>query len=460
GADGSSALHPLLRRSALPPGGHGDRDAARAPRRHGLLPRGTNVLWTADGQLRLLRRRAAARGADDRDLRAVPADRLSVRQLRLDGAQPLSRAAARRAAAAGLRAGRVSPRRPERAAGRSVSPSGRAAPELSRAARAPARQRQRAAGPGVRQDEEGARADRGPRARRSLPPRRVLRIRRHLRGHRGGRLLRDGARPDRGSRARRRGGDRRRRHVVSDAPRGADPARRREAAHHAPRGTARPGDRMNHAKRSLQLVQDTGRMHWHDQAVWFVRQKRDAARNVVPEWEELRSLGSQIKAHVLSRLPEYLEQFEKQATAAGAVVHWARDAREHNQIVFSLLSERRVTRLVKSKSMLTEECGMNEYLEERGVEVVDTDLGERIVQFRHEPPSHIVAPAIHLKRQEIGALFHEKLGTPADLSDPAKLAEAARHHLRAKFLAAQAGLTGVNFAIASTGGVVVCTNEG
>jgi L-lactate dehydrogenase complex protein LldF len=92
--------------------------------------------------------------------------------------------------------------------------------------------------------------------------------------------------------------------------------------------------------------------------------------------------------------------------------------------------------------------------------VIDTDLGERIVQLRNEPPSHIVAPAIHLKRQEVGALFHEKLGTPEGLSDPGKLAEAARHHLREKFLRAQAGLTGVNFAIASTGGVVVCTNEG
>ena len=215
-----------------------------------------------------------------------------------------------------------------------------------------------------------------------------------------------------------------------------------------------------HARRALPLVSDDARLHWHDQAVWFVRQKRDIARSFVPEWEELRSLGSQIKAHTLSRLAEYLEEFETRAVAAGAVVHWARDAREHNEIVFSLLRERGVTRLVKSKSMLTEECGMNHHLEARGVEVVDTDLGERIVQFRHEPPSHIVAPAIHLKREEIGALFHEKLGTPVGLSDPARLAEAARHHLREKFLAAQAGLTGVNFAIASTGGVVVCTNEG
>jgi len=115
---------------------------------------------------------------------------------------------------------------------------------------------------------------------------------------------------------------------------------------------------------------------------------------------------------------------------------------------------------VKSKSMLTEECGLNPYLEARGVEVVDTDLGERIVQLAAEPPSHIVMPAIHRKKEEIGELFHDKLGTPPGLSDPKVLTEAARQHLRKKFLGAQAGMTGVNFAIAETGGIVVVTNEG
>src|SRR5207237_3508621 len=118
-----------------------------------------------------------------------------------------------------------------------------------------------------------------------------------------------------------------------------------------------------HARRALQLVSDEPRLHWHDQAVWFVRQKRDVARAFVPEWEELRSLASQIKAHTLSRLPDYLEEFERNGLAAGAPVHWARDAREHNHIVHELLRERGVTRLVKSKSMLTEECHLNEHLE-------------------------------------------------------------------------------------------------
>jgi L-lactate dehydrogenase complex protein LldF len=110
--------------------------------------------------------------------------------------------------------------------------------------------------------------------------------------------------------------------------------------------------------------------------------------------------------------------------------------------------------------MLTEECGLNPYLEARGIEVVDTDLGERIVQLRGEGPSHIVLPAIHLRKEEVGDTFHEHLGTPAGLADPTALAEAAREHLRARFLAADATLTGMNFAIAETGGFVVCTNEG
>jgi L-lactate dehydrogenase complex protein LldF len=216
----------------------------------------------------------------------------------------------------------------------------------------------------------------------------------------------------------------------------------------------------DHATAALALVRDPDRLKWHDQAVWFVRAKRDRAQSMVPDWEPLRAAASQIKAHALSRLADYLEEFERNAIANGAKVHWARDADEHNAIVHGLLRDRGVTRLVKSKSMLTEECHLNPYLEARGIEVVDTDLGERIIQLRNEPPSHIVMPAIHLKKEQIGELFHDQLGTPVGLSDPKQLTEAARGHLRQKFMAAQAGLTGVNFAVASTGSVVVCTNEG
>ncbi|HUK13762.1 MAG TPA: lactate utilization protein B [Thermoanaerobaculaceae bacterium] len=215
-----------------------------------------------------------------------------------------------------------------------------------------------------------------------------------------------------------------------------------------------------HAASAARFAADEERAHWHDQALWAVRAKRDAQAAAIPEWEELRETAAAIKAHTLSRLADYLEEFERNARANGVEVHWARDGEEHNAIVHRILADRGVTRLVKSKSMLTEECHLNPYLIERGIEVVDTDLGERIVQLAGLPPSHIVMPAIHMKREEIGALFHDKIGTEEGASDPAYLAEAARGHLRAKFMAAQAGLTGVNFAVAESGGVVVCTNEG
>jgi L-lactate dehydrogenase complex protein LldF len=217
---------------------------------------------------------------------------------------------------------------------------------------------------------------------------------------------------------------------------------------------------VDHAAAAARFVADEARADWHDGALWFVRQKRDLAAASVPEWETLRELASVIKEHTLSHLDEYLEQFEATALGNGLVVHWARDADEHNRIVHGILAAAGARRLVKSKSMLTEECGLNPYLEARGIEVVDTDLGERIVQLRGEAPSHIVLPAIHLRKEDVGDTFHEHLGTPVGLSDPAALTAAAREHLRQHFLAADAALTGVNFLVAETGGLVICTNEG
>jgi L-lactate dehydrogenase complex protein LldF len=217
---------------------------------------------------------------------------------------------------------------------------------------------------------------------------------------------------------------------------------------------------MRHAKLAAAFVADGKRAAWHDQALWFVRVKRDRVAGQVPEWEWLRETASQIKAHTLSRLADYLEQFEANAGRLGAHVHWAKDAAEHNKIVLGILQRHGVKRLVKSKSMLTEECHLNPFLERHGIEVTDTDLGERIVQLAGEPPSHIVLPAIHKTKEDVGAVFHKHLGTPAGVSDPQYLAEAARGHLRERFLRADAGLTGVNFAVAETGGIVVCTNEG
>lgn len=205
---------------------------------------------------------------------------------------------------------------------------------------------------------------------------------------------------------------------------------------------------------------DEQRVDWHDETLWWIRQKRDKAAHGIPEWELLRETASQIKNNVLSGLADYLENFEARALENGIKVHWAADAAAHNQIVYSILKEKEVTQLVKSKSMLTEECHLNTFLEEKGISVIDSDLGERIVQLAKEPPSHIVLPCIHKKKEEIGELFHEHLGTAAGESDPQVLTEAARQHLREVFLTSKAALTGVNFAIAETGEFVVCTNEG
>ncbi len=217
---------------------------------------------------------------------------------------------------------------------------------------------------------------------------------------------------------------------------------------------------MNHAAKAAQFIANEARTDWHDESLWFVRVKRDRAAHSMPEWEQLRELASQIKNHTLSNLDTYLAEFEKNVMKNGAHVHWAKDANEHNQIVLQILQQHAIKHLVKSKSMLTEECHLNDFLIQHDIEVIDTDLGERIIQLRDEPPSHIVLPAIHLKKEEIGALFHEKLHTEAGATDPKYLTEAARQHLRKKFLKAGAALTGVNFAVADTGSVVVCTNEG
>src|SRR5260370_6744184 len=154
------------------------------------------------------------------------------------------------------------------------------------------------------------------------------------------------------------------------------------------------------------------------------------------------------------------EQFEQNATKRGTHVHWARDAEEHNTVVYDILQAHGVKSLIKSKSMLQEECGMTPYLQKRGIEVTESDLGERIQQLSNEAPSHIVVPAIHKLRSDVAALFAKDIGTDPNDSDPHHLTEAMRQAARPRFMAADAGMTGANFAVAETGGFVVCTNEG
>lgn len=217
---------------------------------------------------------------------------------------------------------------------------------------------------------------------------------------------------------------------------------------------------LAHSEAATLFNKDVKRVDWHDETLWFVREKRDKAAHQIPDWETLRETASNIKNKVLSNIYEYLIEFESNALKNGIIIHWAADAHEHNKIVHSILQNQGVKKMVKSKSMLTEECHLNDYLSKNGIEVIDTDLGERIVQLRNEPPSHIVLPAIHLKKGDVSDTFHQHLGTEKGNNDPKYLTEAARLHLRDKFMTRKLALTGVNFAIAETGEIVVCTNEG
>ena len=208
------------------------------------------------------------------------------------------------------------------------------------------------------------------------------------------------------------------------------------------------------------FVNDPKREETHDRLVWAMREHRDKAIAALPEWEELRDIASQVKEHTLTHLEQYLEAFEAKALANGVHVHWARDAAEHNDIVLKIFEARRVKLVIKSKSMLQEECGMAEALGSKGIEVRESDLGERIQQLSRQRPSHIVVPSIHQLRTDVAELFADHLGTDRNNSDPHYLAESMRNDARPRFLKADAGMTGANFAIAETGSVVVCTNEG
>lgn len=216
----------------------------------------------------------------------------------------------------------------------------------------------------------------------------------------------------------------------------------------------------------------------HDQTFWSVREKRDIQAHGLPEWEQLREAASQIKKYTVTHLADYLETFERNATANGAIVHWAKDADEYNSIVMQILRQHNVKKVVKGKSMLTEECHLNDNLIANGIDVVETDLGERILQLMHLAPSHIIMPAIHITREQVKETFQEKgileangqqgadsMGvadktTLEEKADPTYLTRCARYHLRDNFMTAECGMTGANFGIASTGEIVVCTNEG
>lgn len=216
-----------------------------------------------------------------------------------------------------------------------------------------------------------------------------------------------------------------------------------------------------HATKAAEFLENKQQAAWHDETLWQVRSKRDRMAHDVPEWEQLREAASQLKMYSNSHLEELLQEFEQNATRNGAIVHWAKDAAEYRETVASILKQHEVKHFIKSKSMLSEECELNPYLEEQGIEVLESDLGERILQMLHRKPVHIVLPAIAVKKEEIGELFTREMEDcePGNC-DQTYLTHVARRNLRKKFLAADAAMTGANFAVASTGECVVCTNEG
>ncbi|MGA4980228.1 LutB/LldF family L-lactate oxidation iron-sulfur protein [Streptomyces cinereoruber] len=201
-------------------------------------------------------------------------------------------------------------------------------------------------------------------------------------------------------------------------------------------------------------------------ATHTIRDKRAVAVSELEDWAELREAGKQIKDLTLGRLDHYLIQLEEAVTAAGGTVHWAADADEANRIVTKLVKATGEREVVKVKSMATQEIGLNEHLEAEGIAAYETDLAELIVQLGEDRPSHILVPAIHRNRSEIRDIFRDTMGrwgraAPEGLSDsPAELAEAARLHLREKFLRAKVGISGANFMVAETGTLVVVESEG
>ncbi|WP_128554884.1 LutB/LldF family L-lactate oxidation iron-sulfur protein [Streptomyces triticagri] len=213
------------------------------------------------------------------------------------------------------------------------------------------------------------------------------------------------------------------------------------------------------AHTDLQNAQLRGNLH---KATHTIRAKRLAVTGELPDWEELRAAGSAIKTDTMNRLPELLEQLEEKVTAAGGTVHWARDAVEANAIVTRLVEATGSREVIKVKSMATQEIGLNEHLEERGIKAHETDLAELIVQLAHDKPSHILVPAIHRNRDEIRQIFLKGIpGVDPGLdSVPAHLAAAARAYLREKFMTTKVAVSGANFGIAETGTLSVVESEG
>lgn len=218
-------------------------------------------------------------------------------------------------------------------------------------------------------------------------------------------------------------------------------------------------EKVNFRRDSAKAVRDKNLQYALTNVTDRLRAARSDASSLVGNWDDLRSRGREIKKETIAHLDEYLCLLEENVEKAGGSVHWARDAEEARQIITGIGFRNKVRSVVKSKSMATEEIELNTAFEKAGMKVVETDLGEYIIQLAGEHPSHIIAPAIHKTRKDIAGLFADKLGIPYS-DDPAELTKVARQRLRKEFLTADMGVSGANFAVAETGTIVVVENEG
>jgi L-lactate dehydrogenase complex protein LldF len=213
-------------------------------------------------------------------------------------------------------------------------------------------------------------------------------------------------------------------------------------------------------KAALPLLEDAQLRKNVRHATDVITRKRGIVVAETPDWQELRTAGSAIKAHTMRHLDYYLQQFEKACIAAGGHVHWASDADEANRIIVGLVKQYGGDEVIKIKTMTSEEIGLNEALEQEGIRAHETDLAEVIVQLGGDKSSHIVAPAVHKNRSQVRQIFRERMNLPNLSDDPEELTAAARHYLREKFLRVQIGISGANFLIAETGSVCIVESEG
>ena len=239
-------------------------------------------------------------------------------------------------------------------------------------------------------------------------------------------------------------------------------------AHPLPQAGARPGGRadaqsgtpVDFPREARRALADTQLRRNMGHATQTIRAKRARVVGEMPDWEELREAGRALKARVLRHLDDYLLELEASVQGAGGHVHWARDGAEANRIIAGLVSDHGASEVAKVKSITSDEIKLNEALHDAGIEAIETDLAELIIQLDGDVSSHFLVPAIHRNRAEIREIFLRRLEVGKLSDNPPELAEAARVHLRRKFLGARVGLSGANFAIAETGSVCVVESEG